>query len=454
VSAPGLATVGLNTKVLGFALGIATVAALAFGLLSAFTSSRPAAAALASPGRAGISRHVRRLTSSLVVAEIALAVVLLLGAGLVLRSFASLLAVDPGFDVDRVATFDIGLPGGRYPNPAARAEFYQRAVATVQNVAGVEAVGMAAVTPLTGNNWTSPFERADKPLAPGQRPPDVGWQNASAGYFRALGIPLKSGRLFDQRDAPGSAPTVIISEAIEKRFFGPGESAVGHFLKQGNVQSEIIGVVGDIRRAALTDEPRMDLYLSFERLPGGSITVFVRTTGDPASALPAIHAAFRSVEPNIVMINNSTLAETAARSIGTTRLTARFVRGDCRSARRRRHLRSAVARGPSAHAGDRYATRDRRPSERYPAARLALGRHTRHHRHPDRRCRRAAGCKIAGINALQRKDHRPARAGRCRGRAPYYCARGSADSGTPGGENESREDSDGGIEHVRFRGRL
>jgi putative ABC transport system permease protein len=194
-------------------------------------------------------------------------------------------------------------------------------MAGLRSIPGIEAAGMAAVTPLTGNNWTVGFERTDKPVGPGERAPDVGWQNASGGYFQALGIPLKSGRLFDDRDGPGSAPVVIVSEAIERRFFAPGESAVGHFVNQNGQQMEIVGVVGNIRRAALTDEPRLDMYLPFERQPGNGITVFVKTAGDPATALPAIHGAFRAIEPSVVMINSRTLAETAAQSVGTTRLT-------------------------------------------------------------------------------------------------------------------------------------
>jgi predicted permease len=322
VNAPGLADAGLNVKVLGFAVAVSVAAALAFGLVSAFTSRAPASAALASHGRAGVSRHVRRLTSGLVVAEIALAVVLLLGAGLILRSFAGLMSIDPGFQVDRVATFGVALPAGRYPDAPARALFYQRAQASARAIHGVEAIGMAAVTPLTGNNWTVAFERVDRPLPPGERAPDVGWQSASGGYFQALGIPLKSGRLFDDRERPGSAPVVVISEAIEKRFFTAGESAVGHFVKTGTTSSaEIIGVVGNIRRAALTDEPRADMYFPFDGQPGNGITVFARTAGDPTAMLPALREAFRAIEPNVVVLGAGTLAETMAESVWTTRLT-------------------------------------------------------------------------------------------------------------------------------------
>ena len=254
---------------------------------------------------------MRRLTSGLVIAEIALAVVLLVGAGLILRSFAGLMSIDPGFQVDRVATFGVALPAGRYPDAPARALFYQRALASARAIHGVEAIGTAAVTPLTGNNWTSPFERVDRPLPSGERPPDVGWQAASGGYFEALGIPLKSGRLFDDRERPGSAPVVIISEAIERRFFTAGESAVGHFVRTGpTTTAEIVGVVGNIRRAALTDEPRADMYFPFDGQPGNGVTVFAKTTGDPAAMLPALREAFRAIEPNIVLLNSTTLAET------------------------------------------------------------------------------------------------------------------------------------------------
>src|SRR5690606_8851062 len=119
--------------------------------------------------------------------------------------------------------------------------------------------GSAAVTPLTGNNWTAPFERADRPAPAGERPPDVGWQSATGGYFRALGIPLRGGRLFSAQDGPSAPPVVIISESIQRQFF-PGESAVGRKVRIGKAEAEIVGVVGDIRRAALTDAPHADMY--------------------------------------------------------------------------------------------------------------------------------------------------------------------------------------------------
>jgi predicted permease len=245
--------------------------------------------------------------------------VLLVGAGLILRSFARLLAVDPGFRPDHVLTMDVSLPADRYNKPEARQVFYERALPALEQQSGVEAVGAAVVTPLTGNNWTVPFERADKPVAAGERPPEVGWQLASGNYFRALRIPLVAGRLFDDRDGPKAPAVVIISAAVQRQFFG-GENPVGMRVRLGNETAEIIGVVGDIRRAGLTDQPRADMYFPFEHAPGSGITLFVRTTGEPAAAYASLTASLRAIEPQVVVSESSTLEAIAAESMGTTRL--------------------------------------------------------------------------------------------------------------------------------------
>src|SRR5262249_14127430 len=155
-----------------------------------------------------------------------LAIMLLFGAGLVVRSFNSLLSVDPGFRYDHVMTITAAIPAQSYRDTASREGFYRGAQAALRAVPGVQAIGRAAVIPLTGNNWTVPFERTDKPVPRGERPPEVGWQQASGGFFNALHIPLLAGRLFDERDRPDGPRVVIVSEALAKRFF-PNENAVG-----------------------------------------------------------------------------------------------------------------------------------------------------------------------------------------------------------------------------------
>jgi len=320
VNVPGLADVHLNGGVLAFAVGISVVTALAFGLLSAITiRTADATGALVAPGRVSAGAGARRTASVLVVAEVALAIVLLIGAGLILRSFSRLLSVDPGFQIDRVLTITIGAPNDRYKEVPARSELFQRIWTALKALPDVQDAGAGVVIPLTGNNWTSPLERPEHPISAGDRPPEVGWQLASGGYFRALGIPLLSGRLFDDRDTPNGKPVVIVSEAIERRFF-PGEKALGRELKNGNQRMEIVGVVANIRRAGLQDQPRADLYFPLESNPTNLITLFVRTTADPAGALPAIQSALRTVEPGLVVIASRTMQEIASTSVQVTQL--------------------------------------------------------------------------------------------------------------------------------------
>jgi predicted permease len=313
-------SIRVDAAVLLFAAGISLFATVAFSLFSALGFRRDyTAGTLVSPGRVTTGTAVRRATSTLVAAEIALALVLLTGAGLVLRSFSNLLAVDPGFHTAGVLTANFAVPVDRYREIGARVTLQQRMFAAVARIPGVEAVGVAAVTPLTGNNWTVPFERADRPVPAGQRPPDVGWQSASAGYFRSLRIPLRAGRLFSAQDDPSAPPVVIISEAIQDQFF-KGDTAVGRKAKLGDQEFEIIGVVGNIRRAALTDTPRLDMYFSQAQQPSNASTIFVRTTGDTSQLATELRAALRGVESAMLLRDVRSMDEITRESMQVTRL--------------------------------------------------------------------------------------------------------------------------------------
>jgi len=183
VAVRGMNDVHVNPTVLAFTLGIVAVTAVAFALVSAATvrSQTPAGALVVT--RVTMSRATRRAASALVAGELALAIVLLIAAGLILRSTARLNAVDPGFQIDHVLTFATSVPENRYRSPTALRAFYERAVQSIGALPEVTSVGNAAVVPLTGNNWTVGFERADQRVPRGQRPPEVGWQVATHGYF-------------------------------------------------------------------------------------------------------------------------------------------------------------------------------------------------------------------------------------------------------------------------------
>ena len=320
VEAPGLTDVHINGAVLAFAVAVTIATTLAFGLVTMFTVRfDDVASMLVGSGRTSSSSAARRAASGLVIAEVALAIILLIGAGLVTRTFSGLLSVDPGFRYDRLMTLTTAIPGERYRETPARQGFYAAADAALHAVPGVEGAGRAAVIPLTGNNWTVPFERPDKPLPAGERAPEVGWQAASGGFFNVLGIPLIAGRVFDDRDRPDGPPVVIISEALAKRFF-PNETAVGKLYKSGPGPAQIVGVVGDIRRAGLRDDPRPDMYFPSEQSPSLQTTFFIRTTGDPAAALPSLQAALKSVDSKTIFLESRSLSDVAAESVRTTKL--------------------------------------------------------------------------------------------------------------------------------------
>lgn len=319
---PALKAVGLNVPVVAFSLAASVLAALLFSALSCLSlANAEQRSALAAARGTSMSIGARRAASWLVAGEIALAGILLVGAGLTLRSFANLIAVDPGFRIDNVLTLQIVLPAARYRTPETVVEFYSRAMRALEDLPEVTHAGTAEVVPLTGNNWTVGLDRIDRPAPVGERPADVGWQTASAGYFRALEIPLKAGRLFEDGDRLEKITPVIISEAIAEKFF-PGEDPIGIRLRSGPDGAVIVGVVGNIRRAALTDQPRADLYF-----PGPANTLFIQTSGDPLSALPAVRTALRNLEPAVVVDGARTMGDHASASMAITSLAMRLLGG-------------------------------------------------------------------------------------------------------------------------------
>ena len=323
-SIPGLDSISVNPTVLGFTFAASVVAALLFSGV-ATVGLGGSMASVAASRRTTMTATARRAASMLVVAELAVAVVLLIGPGLTLRSFAKLVSIDPGFRPDHVVNLQIALPGGRQQGQSALRAFFDRAFAAINALPGVEAVGAGVVTPLTGNNWTIPLERPEHPLAKDERAPDVGWQLASGGYFRVLKIPLRAGRLFDERDRGDKVSAVIVSEGLAARYFA-GETAVGKRVRLGPAdEAEIVGVVGDIRRAALSDSPRADMYLPFEQVSSGEIGLFIRTAGDPLATVPALRTTLRALESNMLIFEVKTMDAVAAQSAAVSRLAMRLL---------------------------------------------------------------------------------------------------------------------------------
>jgi putative ABC transport system permease protein len=323
---PGLADAGINSLVLYFALGAAVLSALLFsGAACVGITHNAGRGALAAERRTSMSTTARRAASALVITEVALALVLLIGAGLTLRSFSNLISVDPGFRAHGVLTMQVQLPPGRYQSVDARRAVYDRMFAALEALPEIEAIGAGVVTPLTGNNWTVPFERLDRPVPQGERPPDVGWQAASGGFFRTLGIPLRAGRFFDARDTSSTPTVVIISEGVQRLYFG-NENPIGRQVRLGpKSTAEIVGVVGDIRRAALSDIPRADMYFPFEQQPAANTGLFLRVLGESERAVPAVRATLGGIEPDLALYGVRSLDAIAAESAAVSNLAMRVL---------------------------------------------------------------------------------------------------------------------------------
>ena len=241
--------------------------ALVFGLVGVIARRSRAAGALGTRGEAGAGRVARRAASALVVCEVALAIVLLVGAGLILRSFARLLAVDPGFRTDHVLTMDVALPADRYGNPGARQAFYDRALPALGQLPGIAARRRGSRHAAYRQQLDGAV-RARGPTGAAGRTPARRRMAARVGRLlpRAATFRCAPGRLFDTRDGP---------DGRDGRHHQRGRSTsvlrrrepVGKRVRLGQETAEIVGVVGDIRRAGLTDKPRADMYLPFEHAP-------------------------------------------------------------------------------------------------------------------------------------------------------------------------------------------
>jgi putative ABC transport system permease protein len=321
--------IGFSGKLLGVALGLALLSALLFGLAPAWLSARAETAVALQEGahRSSGPRRRRRLNGALVMAEIALALVLLTGAGLLLRSFVRQLEIDPGFDGTGVLSFQLNLPGSVYQDPARQVALFERACERIGRIPGVSSAGAISWLPLAGLGSATSFEPLDRPRPRAGDQPVADVRVVTTDYFRTLRIPLIRGRLFDHRDRADAPKAVLIDQALARRFW-PNADPVGKRIAMDwgeRMIAEVVGVVGDVRLTSLTSAPRSTLYWALPQLPNSFMSLMVRSTVEPGGIVPAIRARLAELDPELPLAEIQTMDQVVSDSVRQPRLLAVLV---------------------------------------------------------------------------------------------------------------------------------
>jgi putative ABC transport system permease protein len=322
---PRLAEVKINLPVLVFTTGASMLTSVLFGLIPAVHASRINLNESLKEGGRSSSEGGRggRVRSVLVVSEVVLSLVLLSGAGLLVRSFARLQRVNPGFDTNNLLTMGINCPSKRYPDQAKTIAFYKSIIERVSTAPGVQSAAVSSALPLGGGG----FYLGRVFLVEGQPEPPAGsdtpaqWNGISPGYFETTGISLVRGRSFDDRDTPEGNKVIIVNETFAKRAF-PNQDPLGKRIRSWrdeNTLREIVGVVQDVRYFGQADELRGVIYVPYTQDVWRSMSLTVRTFGDPAAMIGSIRDQIWSFDSGLAVANPRTMNETLSRSVAPQR---------------------------------------------------------------------------------------------------------------------------------------
>ena len=326
---PGWEETGIGGRVLGFTLAVSVVTGILFGLVPALQASRPDLnETLKETGRqwaGGPGRH--RIRGALVVAEIALTMVLLIGAALSVRGFQTLTQENLGFVPDRVITAQVTLAQADYPEPPSRTEFYRQVIERIGRLPGVEMAAATARLPLSGSSESSGVTIDGKPAqAPSERP-SAERCSVTADYFRTMGIAILRGREFTSQDGQGAMPVAVISEKMSHRFW-PGEDPLGKRFSIGSNAAgagwiTVVGIAADVKSFGFDPEPRPTMYLHLPQAPRSSMTLVARTSIEPTSLVAAIRAQVQEVNRGQPIYEVKTMDE----EIGDAMAGAKFSMG-------------------------------------------------------------------------------------------------------------------------------
>jgi predicted permease len=321
---PRVDSISLDGRVLAFTFVISLLTGIVFGLAPALQVSKPDLNdALKEGGRSSsVGFRHNRFRSLLVVSEVALSLVLLIGAGLMIRSFVRLLNVDPGLNARNLLTLDIGLPRAKYTGPQQVA-FFQQVIQRMQALPGIESAGAVYPLPLSGGEEGMGFGIENRPPpAPGESY-NAGPRWVSPDYFRVMGITPVEGREFTERDGIDAPRVLIINEAMAHRYW-PDEDPIGRRVAFDRVNGqpnwrEIVGVVKDVRHTSLDSDPKPEMYLPFTQFPSFFMTIVLRTAGDPLSHVAAARSEVLAVSQDQPISNVHTMEELVANSVADRR---------------------------------------------------------------------------------------------------------------------------------------
>jgi putative ABC transport system permease protein len=335
---PRVSELRLDGSVLGFTLLLSLATAVLFALLPMARTGRLNVAQVLHDGARGASAGVgrRRGRSLLVVAEMALAVLLLIGAGLTVRSFAKLRQVDPGFSVRNALTLRLSLPQARYPDTLGVVRFYQELGDRVKALPGVQAAGFIRVLPLAAEIGDAFTEIEGKPLPPGENGRSADWQTATPGLFEAMGMRLVQGRFFDATDTPDGRQVAIINEAFAREYL-PGEDPLGHRIHtmsgDNGAWRTIVGVVGDYHHEGLLSPPKRTWFIPHNQWVHSngfirrSLTLVAKTSADPTALLKPVAGIIKGMDPDLPVTQVQTMGEVLAAATQEQRFTMRLMAG-------------------------------------------------------------------------------------------------------------------------------
>ncbi|HSF24517.1 MAG TPA: ABC transporter permease, partial [Blastocatellia bacterium] len=315
----------LDGRVLGFTSACSLLTGFVFGTAPALEASNPDLnETLKEGGRgsAGGGRH--RLRSLLVVSEIALSLVLLVGAGLMMRSFISLQSVDAGIKPEGVLTMNVALRGANYREPEKRIAFFSQLIERVKAIPGVQSAGTISGLPLGGSNWGRSLTVEGRPVLSVGEAPSINHCVISPDYFSAMGIAILKGRVFDDRDSREAPKVTIIDERLAREYW-PNEDPIGKRIRFGPPEDNepwhtIVGVVGDVRHERLDAQTRKSVYLPYVQVPIGGSSIAVRTEGRPENLIAAVRAQVRELDPDLPVTRIMPMTEVVARSVWQPRL--------------------------------------------------------------------------------------------------------------------------------------